>query len=112
MKKPIISLLIIVTALFLIWFFNLRTTEGYVISPADSSILVAESASAPEIKAKTQSELDEFYLFEGSSYDIPALNKFIKSEYKTGQKVKIYWHGSVMESAPSQIKGTFLIIKK
>ncbi|MGD6944128.1 DUF3221 domain-containing protein [Cytobacillus gottheilii] len=112
MKKPIITLIIIVTALFFIWFFNLRTTEGYVINSADSSILVIESASAHEIKEKTQTELDEFYQFEGSSYDIPALNKFTKSKYKTGQKVKIYWHGSVMESAPSQIKGTILIIKK
>jgi hypothetical protein len=117
MKKSIIIVIILFLIASIIWFLNQNISEGYVFS-VDSkglSILIIPLEDS-EIKEKTEEEIVSLLdakvsQYQGSVYDIPFINKVLKTDFKKGEKVKVLWNGPVLISAPSQIKGTVLIVK-
>lgn len=117
MKKRIVIVIILLLVAAVIWFLNQNVSEGYVssVNSKGSSILVIP-LEASELKGKTQEEImsildSKVSQYQGSVYDIPFINKVLKTDFKKGDKVKVLWNGEVLTSAPSQIKGTVLIVK-
>lgn len=114
MKKFIITLICILIVTFVSWFFSQETIEGYRIKTGDSEIWVIESTLSdkkPEIEGKTQAEIDEIYNLQGTYFHIPAINKIANTDFKLGQKIRIYWDGRVYTSAPGIVDDTVLIVK-
>lgn len=134
--KEITAILLLILLVFIIWFISLRSTTGYVYQEMElnpygdlrtENIWVVE-LEPDETEGKTKDEIIEAvqeqadtsrFLNEGSTdnrspgtiYRIPLINRQIGTEFQIGDKVKIYWRGSVMESLPAKIDGTVLIIK-
>lgn len=87
MKKATISLLLISTVVFFIFLFNQETIEGYVISSKDSKVWVIRTSPSrtyegPDIKDKTQAEINELYNGNGTFFNVPAINKITKPNLK------------------------------
>lgn len=134
--KEIFAILLLILLVFIIWFISLRSTTGFFYQEMElnpygdlytKNIWVVE-LEPDKTEGKTKVEIIEAvqeqadtsrFLDEGSTdirspgtiYRIPLINRQIGTEFQIGDKVKIYWRGSVMESLPSQIDGTVLIIK-
>ncbi len=107
MKKKISVLIVIVLLIAATLFFTMQRTDiGYVMKVDDQQILVVT-----ELEDQNINERSETFIPQGTFYDIPLINKMLKTDFKVGQKVKIYWSGGVLESAPGQVKGTSLIWK-
>lgn len=95
--------------------FNQEVTEGYVFSSLESGMWVIE-LTPEETDGKNQEEILELLNekadeSDGAFYDLPFLNRISGTAYEEGKKVKIYWTGVVLQSAPAQIKDTLLILK-
>ena len=139
MKKllqVIVATLLVVLLITIIWFFSLRTTTGYVVTELESNPhgdLLIENIWVVELESdktegKTKTEIIEAvqeqadisrYLEQadmndpgpGTIYRIPLINRELGTKFNIGDKVKVYWGGTVMESLPSPVDGTVLVIK-
>jgi hypothetical protein len=112
MKKKISVLIAIVLVIAAILFFTIQRTDiGYVMKVDDQQILVVTELEYKKLEDKNIDERSETFISQGTFYDVPLINKMLKTDFKVGQKVKIYWSGGVLESAPGQVKGTSLIWK-
>lgn len=134
--KEISAILFLILLVAIIWFISLRTTTGYVYQEMEGNpygdvqtenIWVVE-LEPDQTKGKSKAEIIEVvqkqansslfmddesteYRSPGTIYRIPLINQQIGTEFKIGDKVKIYWRGAVMESLPGRIDGTILVIK-
>ena len=114
MKKVFLLIFLLAFTVSIIWLFNQRISEGYVISTSDSQVWVIDVDDA-EIEGKTKE--DKFIILEtkaseskGSFNDVPFINNILNTKFIKGEKVKIFWTGTVLESAPGQVKDTLFII--
>ncbi|MEM1505278.1 DUF3221 domain-containing protein [Domibacillus sp. 8LH] len=115
MKKAVVGAAALLSIILIIWIFNQRVSEGYVLSAEGSRVLVIPMSDI-DVEGKTEKDLiaaleDKGIQSEGTYYDIPLINKTFDTEFQKGQKVKVYWTGYALESAPAQIKDTLLMIK-
>ncbi|WP_285880448.1 DUF3221 domain-containing protein [Domibacillus indicus] len=99
----------------MIWFFDQRVSEGYVLSAEGSRVLVIPMSDT-DVEEKTEKEIiaaleDKDIQSQGTYYDIPLINRTFDTNFQKGQKVKVYWTGYTLESAPAQVKDTLLMIK-
>lgn len=116
MKRVFLLLFLLVFTVSIIWFFNQSISEGYVITTSDSQVWVIDVNDA-EIEGKTKKEImtileTKASESKGAFYDIPFINNILNTKFEKGQKVKIYWTGFVLQSAPGQIKDTLFIQTK
>lgn len=114
MKKAVFGVVILLFIILIIWFFNQRVSEGYILSVDDSRIWVLPMSDT-EVEGKTEAEIISILEAKsskspGTFYDISLINKVLNTDFEEGQKVRIYWTGYALESAPGQIKGTLLIL--
>jgi hypothetical protein len=115
MKRVSVIAVLFIFIVSIIWFFNQSVSEGYVFSIDDSSVWVIEISNT-EIEGKTKDEI--FDILEtkasessGAFYNVPLINNALNTKFEKGKRVKIYWTGVVMQSAPGQVKDTLLIMK-
>lgn len=80
--------------------------------------MVVGNVSKEDIKGKNKEEMEDFLKQKAlaspsntSFYNIPLVNRIIKAKLNEGDKVKIYWYGEALQSAPAKVKGTTLILK-
>lgn len=109
----VIFCLIIIGTTF--WMTNQSKSEGYVFSSDESEIWVIKIGDE-DIKGKNQAEIknileDKASVSQGSFYRIPLFNQVANTNFKQGDKVKIYWYGEVIQTAPGRIVKTSLITK-
>lgn len=95
-----------------------RVDEGYVAGAVGSeeelSLLVI-NLGPEEAEGKTRSELvalldDKADQAGGTYYAVPWVNKQLGTTFEKGDRVKIFWTGTVMESKPGQVPGTNYIV--
>ena len=123
-RRILFPILILATVLLviLLWRLSQDVDVGYVMdirgtTDGEERLHVVE-LTKDETRGKTREEI--LQLIEekrsedptlGASYSLPWINRSLKSGYEPGDRVRIYWHGSVNESDPPQIPGTSLILK-
>jgi hypothetical protein len=116
MKKVSVITVLLILIVYIICVFNQSVSEGYVYSSRDDSKVWVIELSKTEIHGKTKEQILDLIETKatesrGIFYDVPLINKALNTSFEKGQKVKIYWTGVVMQSAPGKIKDTFLIMK-
>lgn len=118
MKKTVFGFLALFLIIVICWYLFQRVDDGYIAGTAaleeESSLLIIE-LDEKQTAGKTKEEINQILHVQstkarGTYYKIPWINKLLDTEFKVGDKVKIFWRGTVMESAPGQIDGTNLII--
>lgn len=116
-KKLAIIILFLVLLLIpaTFWFNAQNTDEGYVYTTVDTELWIIE-LNEEDVKGKNSEELLQLLEIkasesQGGFYNIPLINDVVNSDYKSGNKVKIYWNGIVHQTLPPRIDGTNLIIK-
>lgn len=115
MFLSLVTLFLLILAIFLIWFTNLHVSEGYVYENEDSEVYVIdlEDSIANDMDAaELERELAVRASVESGNFvEIPFLNELIGTDFNKGDKVRIYWDGMLMPSAPGIIDGASLIVK-
>lgn len=99
-----------------LWFQSQNVDEGYVYATRESDLWIIIELDSKEVEGKTEEEI--LLLLEeissepgGAFYDIPLANQIIGTDFEKGDKVKVYWSGTVLQTRPGKIKGTSLIRK-
>lgn len=119
MRKIIIFITFILVIFGAILWLNQKSNEGYVFSTINSkddlSLWVIE-LEPTEVNGKTQVEINEILeekasASRGTFYRVPVINNITKKSFAKGDKVKIYWRGSVTQTSPSKVNKTTFIKK-
>lgn len=117
MKKLIFGFISVSLIMGLCWYVFQRVDDGYIakfaVSEEGSNLLVIE-LDEEQTAGKTKKELNRLLKVKssqaaGTYYEIPWINNLLHTEFEKGDKVKIFWRGTVMESAPGKVDGTNLI---
>ena len=123
-RRILFPILILATVLLviLLWRLSQDVDVGYVMDAVQNNdgrqqVHMVELEKS-EVKGKTREEILQLIekkksedLTLGAYYSIPWVNEKLKSSYRPGDRVRIYWHGSVNFSDPPQIPETSLILK-
>ncbi|MFC4411474.1 DUF3221 domain-containing protein [Chungangia koreensis] len=112
MKKllsSVVVLLLIIIMGFFLFLSSSHKTTGTIIGNYEADgefkiwVIDDRSSRSEDIKGKSEEELEEGFQLSGTVYTIPNyVPGFIVSDLQVGKKVKIYFSGIVMQSAPSQ----------
>lgn len=120
LKLLIVAILLIGLVITARYISSIVVTEGYVASTDDKRILTisleelglssseASALSGDELNVLLDEKVEEL---AGNFYDVPLINRQLNSTYKKGEKVKVYWNGTLYTSMPGQVTGTIFINK-
>ncbi|MFC0522929.1 DUF3221 domain-containing protein [Pontibacillus salicampi] len=82
---------------------NKPKVEGFIVQVNENSIIVASNISRTDAKTKTWEELSEKYRDKLEVYTLNDGRFFSSlSNYKKGEKVKVWGNGGALESDPPQ----------
>lgn len=118
MKKLVFGFISGSLIMGLCWYVFQRVDDGYIakvaVSEEGSSLLII-GLDEVQTAGKTKEEMNRLLEVKssqaaGAYYEIPWINKLLNTEFEEGDKVKVFWRGTVMESAPGQVDGTNLIV--
>lgn len=119
MKKKITLIIFMLIIIGTMSWLSQKNSEGYVFGTIDSeddtSLWVIE-LQPTDIEGKTQVEINEILEEKasesrGTFYKVPLINRITKKSFVKGDKVKIYWRGSVIQTAPGKVNKTNFIKK-
>lgn len=118
MKKIIIGFPVFILFIAFSWYVFQRVDNGYIADIREleggERLLIIE-LEEDQAANKTKNEIvrlleEKAAQGEGTYFSVPRLNERFNTEFEKGDHVKVFWRGTVMESAPGQIDGTNLII--
>lgn len=119
LKRIFFGFLVFLLFIAASWYVFQRVDRGYVADMREMEggerlliIELKEHETANKTKNEIQRLLEEKAAqAQGTYFSIPWVNEQLNTEFEKGDQVKVFWRGTVMESAPVQIDGTNLIIK-
>ena len=118
MKKWVLTGFAFILIIGLCGYLYQRVNEGYVagaVGAEEELSLLVINLEPEEVEGKPREELVELLdekagQASGTYYAVPWMNKLLGTTFEKGDRVKIFWTGTVMESQPGQVPGTNYII--
>ena len=84
-------------------------TEGYILEVGGSGILVAEDMTSEEYKAIKDTAVSDLY---EKGLSLIYFSNDDTSNLRVGNKVEIWFDGTVAESYPAQARATKIVLKE